>query len=160
MRREIARWNEANPWRLFEDLDRELEKSWGKKELASFQKFNAAVDIEEDDDHWMMSFDLPGIPKEDVNIEVKDNVLKVWGERKNEVKEDAYIERSYGRFERSFSLPKNAQADKVDAHFEHGVLRVAVPKAEIKEAKKVEIKDQREGFWNKMLSSSKKEDVQ
>lgn len=101
----------------------------------------------------MMSFDLPGIPKEDVNIEVKDNVLKVWGERKNEVKKDAYVERV-------FSLPKNAQADQVDAHFENGVLRVAVPNAEIKEAKKVEIKDKREGFWNKMLGSSKTEDVQ
>lgn len=159
MRREIAKWNDAHPFSFFDDLDREFEKVW-KNDMSSLQKFNAAVDIEEDDDHWMMSFDLPGIPKEDVNIEVKDNVLKVWGERKNEVKEDAYVERSFGRFERAFSLPKNAQADQVDAHFENGVLRVAVPKAEIKEAKKVEIKDKREGFWNKMLGSSKMEDVQ
>lgn len=159
MRRELARWNDARPFNFFDDLDKEFEKVF-KNDMSSLQKFNAAVDIEEDEDHWMMSFDLPGIPKEDVNIEVKDNVLRVWGERKNEVKKDSYVERSFGRFERAFSLPKNAQSDKVDAHFENGVLRVAVPKVEIKEAKKIEIKDKPEGFLNRMLSASKKEDVQ
>ncbi|MCO4793994.1 MAG: Hsp20/alpha crystallin family protein [Bacteriovoracaceae bacterium] len=158
MRRELAKWNEAFPFRIFDDLDMDIEKV-RRNERALMNEFKASVDIEEDEGHWMMSFDLPGIPKEDVNIEVKDNVLRVWGERKNEVKNDSYIERSFGRFERAFSLPKNAQSDKVDAHFENGVLRVVVPKVEVKEAQKIDIKESNEGFWNKMLGSSKREEV-
>jgi len=82
----------------------------------------------------LVQAELPGIDKKDVKLEVKDGVLTISGERNNEkdVKEENAhrIERSYGRFVRSFSLPTNVDADKVDASMNHGVLEVRLPKKE------------------------------
>ena len=83
--------------------------------------------------------------KEDINIEIKDNVLTVSGERKYEKKEENEkyhrIERSYGKFSRSISLPQGVTEDQVKASFSDGVLEVSFPKPEVKkpEAKKIAI---------------------
>lgn len=100
------------------------------------------VDIFETGDSIVIKAELPGISKEDITLEVKENTLSIKGEKKFEkdVKEESYhrVERSYGAFQRAFSLPGTVQQDKVKAKFRDGILEVTIPKAE--EAKPKQIK--------------------
>ena len=105
--------------------------------------WNPAVDLYETDDHFVIKAELPGVDKNDINVDFKDRVLTLSGERsqKNEVKEENYYrkERSYGKFQRTFTLPADVDSDKITAEFKDGVLRVEVPKPEGKKAKQVTI---------------------
>jgi HSP20 family protein len=108
----------------------------------------------------MVSFDMPGVKKDDINIEVQGNQLMVSGERFRETKrsdEDMALrhERTYGKFERVFMLPKSIESDKIEAQFENGVLNVAVPKTEVAKGKKIEIQSGDAGFFTKILGSKK-----
>jgi HSP20 family protein len=100
------------------------------------------VDIFETGDSIVIKAELPGISKEDITLEVKENTLTIKGEKKFEkdVKEESYhrVERSYGAFQRAFSLPGTVQQDKVKAKFRDGILEITIPKAE--EAKPKQIK--------------------
>jgi len=86
-----------------------------------------------DDDKYVITAEVPGAGKDDVTLEVHDNVLTLRGEKRSEREEKKeqvrYVERSYGSFSRSFTLPSNADANRVTADFKDGVLRVEVPKA-------------------------------
>jgi HSP20 family protein len=126
--------------RLFDDMF----------EMAPQQMdFNPAVDIEEQDEHYLMSMDLPGVSKDNVHIEVNDNQLMVWGERKEEREEEKknryFVERSYGRFQRTFALPTHIDPDRIEADFKDGVLRIAVPKSQTAQARTVKIGEQKTG---------------
>ncbi len=100
------------------------------------------VDIYETEHEIVLKADLPEVKLEDVDIQVENNTLTVKGERhfEKEVKEDNYhrVERSYGSFARSFSLPSTVDADKIRAEYQDGVLRITMPKRE--EAKPKQIK--------------------
>jgi len=102
------------------------------------------VDIIEDKDEFVLTADLPGLTKKDININIKENMLTISGERKTEVKDDSKTycrtERRYGSFKRSFQLTDKVIADKITASFKDGVLRVSVPKAEETKPKEIEIK--------------------
>ena len=91
-----------------------------------------------------LSAELPGISREDVQISIENSVLTISGERKFEkdTKEENYhrIERSYGAFSRSFTLPSNVKTDQVAASFKDGVLTIALPKADEAKPRKIEIK--------------------
>ena len=91
----------------------------------------------------MIKAELPGVDKKDITIDLKDRRLTLSGERNydNEVKEENYYrrERSYGKFQRSFSLPADVDSDRITAEFKNGVLRVEVPKPEEQKAKQVTI---------------------
>ena len=91
-----------------------------------------AMDVVETEDHLVLRGDLPGMTEDDVDIEIKDNVLTVSGERKaeHEDKGEGYhrLERAFGSFSRSLTLPHGIEPDKVEAGFEHGVLEVRIPK--------------------------------
>jgi len=94
------------------------------------------VDIVETPDMFEIHCELPGVRQEDVQITLVNNVLTITGEKRQEIKEDKEglrtplrIERSYGRFERSFSLPSSVNSDAVHALFEDGVLHIEIPKA-------------------------------
>jgi len=93
-----------------------------------------AVDVAEDDERYVVTAEVPGAKAEDVHVEVQDNVLSIRGEKRSERKEEGerrrYVERRFGSFARSFSLPANADADRVKASFQDGVLTVEIPKAE------------------------------
>jgi len=101
------------------------------------------VDIRETDDALLVQAELPGIEKKDVHLEVRDGVLTISGERRYEkdVKEENVhrVERAYGKFARSFSLPANVDADKVDATMKNGVLEVRLPKLERPKPKAITI---------------------
>jgi HSP20 family protein len=105
---------------------------------------NAPVDIQETDDGYRLSFDLPGISKKDVSVEVKDGVITVSGERKREEtkKEGSYTyrERSFGSFSRSFRLPENVKESEVSAKMNDGILEVNLLKAPEAKPKSIEIK--------------------
>ena len=102
------------------------------------------MDITEDDKEYLVKADLPEVKKEDVKVTVEDGVLTITGERKieKEEKDKKYhrIERSYGNFLRSFTLPDAADGAKVRAEFKDGVLKVRLPKTEKAKAKAVEVK--------------------
>jgi len=100
---------------------------------ASTRTWAPPVDIFENGDSLVLKAELPGVNPDDVEIRVEDNTLYLKGDRKfeNEVKEQNYhrVERSYGTFTRTFSLPNSIDADKVGASYKDGILKVHVPKA-------------------------------
>jgi HSP20 family protein len=114
------------------------------EDAVSTRRWMPAVDIKETPEALTFSAELPGLTKEDVQITLENNVLTIAGERKFEkdVKEENYhrLERSYGSFARSFTVPGNVRFDRVDASFANGVLHIVLPKAEEAKPRKIEIK--------------------
>lgn len=102
-----------------------------------------STDMSETDNEYLITVDLPGITKKDVEVNIQDNRLTISGDRTMEEKEDKKNyhrrERFQGRFMRSFTLPAAVKEDKIKARFKDGVLTVTVPKAEVKKAKTVMI---------------------
>ncbi|MEQ1875241.1 MAG: Hsp20/alpha crystallin family protein [Bdellovibrionia bacterium] len=120
------------------------------------QYFQPRSDVEEFEGHYLVSIDLPGIPKEDVKIEVIDDRLHVSGERKSERKDKKSYARSYGKFEQTFSLPSHVDASKIEARFDNGVLQLALPKVEAAQPRKVEIQaGEKAGFFDRFLNKTK-----
>ena len=110
---------------------------------AVLRRWSPAMDLVETDDHFVLRADLPGVAEGDVKIELEDNVLTVSGERKaahKETKEGYYrVERAYGSFSRTLTLPEGVDADSISANFDRGVLEVKIPKPEQRKPRKVEI---------------------
>ncbi len=103
-----------------------------------------ALDVHETDDQYAVTVELPGVAREDVTIEFNEGLLTVRGEKKSE-REDKkekrrFIERHYGTFSRSFSLPSDADADHIDANFKDGVLTLTIPKTEESKPRTIAIK--------------------
>lgn len=134
----------------FEDFDRIVD-SFIRPQSMSSVNFQTGADFNEAENHYMLSFDLPGVKKEDLKIEMRGNQLLVAGERRN----DSRSSRTYGKFERSFTLPESVNAEKIEAQFEDGVLSIALPKAEEAKAKTIEIQSGSTGFFNKLLGTKK-----
>jgi HSP20 family protein len=101
------------------------------------------MDLVEADDHFVLKADLPGVAEEDVSIEVRDNALTIAGERKaeHEKRERGWyrVERAFGRFSRSLTLPEGVDADAIKASFDRGVLEVVIPKPEQRKPRRIEI---------------------
>ena len=104
----------------------------------SISLWKPVVDIKEDEKNFLVHADLPGVKKEDIHLELKEGVLSISGERNQEKKEekDKYqrIERSYGKFTRSFVVPEGITEDTIQAKFDNGVLEVCIPKPPEKKA--------------------------
>jgi HSP20 family protein len=101
------------------------------------------VDLLEREDSLVLRADLPGLGEDDVQIEMRDNVLTIAGERnaEHEDKQNGYyrIERAFGRFSRSLQLPEGVDADRIQASFDNGVLEVVIPKPEARQPRRIEI---------------------
>jgi len=101
------------------------------------------LDMSEKDKEFLITLDLPGIPKEDVAVHVEDHQLTISGERKQESHEETEnylrMERSYGRFFRSIPMPKNSVTDKVKAEFKNGEMRIHIPKEKETKPRKISI---------------------
>jgi HSP20 family protein len=110
---------------------------------SAARRWIPAMDLVETDDHFVLKADLPGLKEEDVSIEVEENVLTVSGEREaeHEDKREGYVrvERSYGSFRRSLTLPEGVDAEAVGANFDNGVLEVRIPKPEERKPRRVAI---------------------
>lgn len=123
---------------FLKDFDRNLWASSGLRSEASM--FNPHIDIEEKDGVYHVTADLPGVKKDEIKLDLQDKVFTLSGERTREIKgENKLIERTWGRFSRSFSLPADIDEDKVEARFEDGVLHVSLPQKESKKAKTIKI---------------------
>ncbi len=141
----LVRWD---PAREVDTLQSEVNRLFdtffgGRPGDAAVRRWVPAMDLTETDDHLVLRADLPGLDRDDVNIEVKDGVLTVSGERKaeHEDREEGYhrVERAYGSFSRSLSLPQDVDADQIAATFDKGVLEVRIPKPEERKPHRVEI---------------------
>jgi len=106
-------------------------------------------DISETEKDYVISGEIPGIDVKDLNITLTDGIITIKGEKKKETeeKEENYhrIERHYGSFERSFRVPDKVKTDKLDANYKDGVLKLTLPKAEISDVKKIEVKEKKAG---------------
>jgi HSP20 family protein len=130
--------------RLFNQM---LQSAWGSQtgaEGVSGRAWSPAVDVKETQDALQFHVELPGLKKEDVEITIENNVLTIAGERKfeKETKDENYhrLERSYGAFSRSFTLPTGVRSEQVEAKFENGVLAVTLPKQEESKPRKISIR--------------------
>jgi HSP20 family protein len=107
------------------------------------QRWVPAMDLVEGDDHFVLKADLPGLAEDDVAIEVQDDVLTISGSREaeHESKEKGWyrLERSYGSFSRSLTLPDGVDPDKVEARFDRGVLEIHIPKPEERKPRRISI---------------------
>jgi len=128
--------------RIFEDSLSLLRTGEGK-ELFALGSWVPPVDIYETEDTIVLSAELPGMKKEDMSVEIKDNTLTIKGEREFErdsaAKSYSRIERSYGNFQRVFTLPHLVQQDKVKARYENGLLEIILSKAEEGETKHIKV---------------------
>jgi len=137
---EIDIWRPTTRWdpvREMEDLMRGMQRVFSSlptrtDESMTLADWSPSVDITEDETEYLVKAELPQVKKEDIKISVEDGVLSISGERKVE-KEDSKlkfhrIERSYGRFERTFSLPDETDQDKVTSEYKNGVLTIHLPK--------------------------------
>jgi HSP20 family protein len=110
---------------------------------GAVRRWIPAMDLVETGDHLVLRADLPGMSEDDVDIEIKDGVLTVSGERKAEHEEKGEgfhrVERSFGSFSRSLSLPDGVDAGRIEANFADGVLEVRVPKPEESKPTRVQI---------------------
>jgi HSP20 family protein len=110
---------------------------------TSAQRWVPAMDLVEAEDHFVLKADLPGLAEDDVSIEIHDNTLTISGERSAEHEQHERgwyrVERQFGRFSRSLTLPEGIDADSVSAAFEKGVLEVRIPKPEERKPRRVEI---------------------
>lgn len=155
----IDKWNPFRappPWdpiRELEEMQNRLAlllgRGWplprnGGEEEFTTTAWSPLVDIAENDKEYTVKAELPGMNKEDIKVTVESGVLSITGERKVEKdekhKEYHCIERSYGTFTRSFTLPEGAASDKISAEFKDGVLKVRLPKDENLKPKSVEVK--------------------
>lgn len=144
---------------VFEDFDRIVD-SLMRPTYANTVGFLPTCDINETKEHYLVSFDMPGVKAEDIQIEVQGNALLISGERHREFKDsntESAIrhERAYGKFERTFELPNSINADKIEVQYDNGVLNVALPKAEAAKGRTVQIKTGEAGFFSKLLGSKK-----
>ena len=104
-----------------------------------------AINISENEKEYVITSEIPGVDAKDLDVTLTDGILTIKGEKKqeNEEKEENYhrIERHYGSFERSFRIPEKVKTDKLDATYKDGVFKLSLPKAEVVEAKKIEVKE-------------------
>ena len=143
----IIRWDPLRDLTtLRERMNRLFEEAYTsrgeEKDLVS-SKWNPSVDIYEKENAIVLKAELPGIDENDIELKIEDSTLTLKGDRKfeKETKEENYhrIERSYGSFYRSFTLPRNIDQDKIKAESENGILKVTLPKKAELKPKKVKI---------------------
>ena len=110
---------------------------------TDYRGWTPRVDIQEHEENFEISAEIPGMDKNEISIEVQENILTIRGEKKSEeeVVESNYhlCERSTGSFERSFTLPDNTEPEKVDAEYKTGVLKITVPKTAKAQPKEIKV---------------------
>jgi len=142
------RWN---PFKEMDELQDRLATLLGRlpshrdqEERWTITQWAPLVDIIEDDKEYLIKAELPDVKKEDVKVSLEDGVLTISGERKHEAEKNGAkfhrVERAYGLFSRSFTVPESADASKVSAEFKNGVLTVHLAKDEKAKPKSIEVK--------------------
>lgn len=146
----LARWS---PLKELEEMEKRLSTIFGrspvatsgeKKEAITVAEWSPLVDITEDDKEYLIKAELPEMKKEEIKISVHEDVLSISGERKYEKEEKGKkyhrVERAYGSFVRSFTLPEDSDGSKINAEYKEGVLKLHLPKSEKAKPKAIEVK--------------------
>jgi HSP20 family protein len=144
----LTKWN---PFRELEEIQSRLSSLFGRtplrglgEETMTVSEWTPLVDITENEKEYLIKAELPEVKKEDVKVTVENGTLSITGERKVEKEEKGKkyhrVERAYGSFMRSFTLPEGTTGDKVSAEFKDGVLKVHLPKSEEVKPKSIDVK--------------------
>lgn len=159
----LIRWSPTRELTTFPfeslNMQREINRMFdnffrgGIQDDGAISFLTPAVDIAEGDSDYTVRVELPGVSKDDVKITMQDNILTIRGEKKlvrttqssgeeKEARESNYhrTERSFGSFQRSFTLPTHVKSDKIEATYKDGILTVTLPKAEEAKPKQIEVK--------------------
>jgi len=142
----MVKWN---PWREFEALNQGLDQ-WFNRDMSTPNGGNGRhvswvpqMDVKETDDAYVIEADLPGMTIENIDVQVESNRLFISGERQEEQnsQNDRYthFERTYGQFQRTFTLPEAVNVEAVEAKYINGVLTVSVPKSVEAQAKRIAV---------------------
>jgi HSP20 family protein len=142
----LTKWN---PFRELEEIQNRMSSVFGRTpvrgsgQAMTVSEWTPLVDITEDDKEYLIKAELPEVKKEDVKLTVENGTLTITGERKFEKEEKGKkyhrMERAYGSFMRSFTLPEGAAGDKTTAGFKGGVLKVHLPKSAEAKPKPIEV---------------------
>src|SRR5689334_6395958 len=129
----LVRWDPVRELDSLQgDMNRLFDRFFEGRTGNGGRRWIPPMDLRETQDHLVLRGDLPGLTEDDIDIEIKDNVLTVSGERKADKEErgEGYyrVERAFGSFSRSLTLPQGVDADQVEANFDKGVLEVRIPK--------------------------------
>lgn len=147
----ILRGLSTDPFRELFDLQRDINQLFDEsyaapREDVALKAWTPAVDVYEDENSFLIKLELPEVNKDDVKVSLNENTLSISGERRveNEQKRENYhrVERSYGQFYRSFTLPPNVDAAAINAQFKDGMLRLTLPKKEEAKPKQIDVKVQ------------------
>jgi HSP20 family protein len=145
----ISRYSHRNPWRELDQLTGRLsqmfEEGSGYPMPSSAGAWMPAVSVEETDGELILTAELPGVNPDHVDVQLENNILTVRGEKNEERREEDenrryhVWERTYGSFQRSFTLPRTVRADEITAEFKDGLLRVRMPKAPEARSRRIEV---------------------
>ena len=143
----LVKWSPAKSiFSLKDEMDRVFSDFLGNESLLVDNMVNLTplVNIEETDNDYIITAELPGIEKKDIKITFQNNMLNISGEKKEEKEMDNRnfhrVERRYGKFSRSIAIPSSIELDKIDAGYKNGILTVKVPKSEEAKPKEIEVK--------------------
>jgi len=143
----VVRWRPMRDLFHFRDemdrlFDEYMERFPARREIGE-RMWSPDVDVHETGNDVVVEAEIPGLDQKDITVSIKDNVLTLKGEKKQEkaIKEANYhrVERSYGSFARSFTLPTGVVADKASATYDNGVLRITLPKSEEVKPKEIAV---------------------
>lgn len=140
--RAVEAWS---PYREFGlgGLGRFFDELLAERGSAASGRWVPALDVTESEGSWVVTVELPGTKREDIGLEIHDDMLTIRGEKKSEREEQSekrhYVERAYGSFTRSFRLPAHVAPDRIKASFKDGVLTVEIPKTEAHKPKTIDI---------------------
>lgn len=155
----ISLWE--NGFGLMDHLKKDLTFFLDEPMSAKKNSFTPACDVIEGNDHYFLSLEIPGVKKEDLQMEVIDDQLVIFGERQNDFFESqdavTYSERRFGKFQRSFRLPSQVDMSQVEADYRDGVLRIVIPKALSAKPRKIKINNEKDDLkiLSKFLNHSK-----
>ena len=144
----IVRWDPFRNMSTLQDrINRIFEEASSRSQDYDVEvskcDWRPLVDIYDTEKSIMINAELPGLSKEDITLDVKENILTLKGERKfdSEVKDESYYrrERFFGAFERAFTLPSTIDPEKITANFNNGILQIEIPKPEEKKPKQISI---------------------
>ena len=147
-------WNRGgvSPVERLWDIRREMDRLFDQVEPGDRQPGTTAwlppMDVTETGDALLCHLEVPGVSREDLDIRVEGQVVTITGEKRYQQDEGVknggfrHVERGYGRFERSFTIPQSVEADRVKAQYDNGVLTVVLPKAEKSKPRRIEIEGQ------------------
>ncbi len=143
----ITRWDPFREFTTVQDrLNRLFRESYGpegREEALTTSSFAPPVDVYEDEHNVTLKIEVPGIDEKDIDVRIENNVLTVHGERKfeKEEKEENFrrVERQYGSFTRTFTLPTTVDAEKVSANNDKGILKIVLPKKAEAKPKQVKV---------------------